>query len=61
MSKYNIASGMDKELMKRIPSSRLYDMKDLNIMMNGPKISFKLSEYMKISTSLRKVWNMIYQ
>lgn len=47
MSKYNIASGMDKELMKRIPSSRLYDMKDLNIMMSGPKISFKLSEYMK--------------
>lgn len=47
MNKYNIASGMDKELMKRIPSSRLYDMKDLNIMMNGPKMSYKLSEYMK--------------
>lgn len=47
LSKYNISSGMDKQLLKKIPSSRLYDMADLRIMMNGPKISYKLSEYMK--------------
>lgn len=46
-SKYNITSGLDKELMRKIPSSHLYDLSDLRIMMNGPKISYKLNEYMK--------------
>ena len=47
LSKYNVSSGMDKELMRKIPSSRLYDLADLRILMNGPKISYKLNEYMK--------------
>ncbi len=47
LSKYNVASGADKMIMKKIPSSPIYDMADLKIMMSGQKISYKLREYMK--------------
>lgn len=47
LGKYNIASGTDKLLMKKIPTNPLYDMVDLRILMSGPKISYKLNEYMR--------------
>lgn len=47
LSKYNIASGTDKRLMKKIPTNPLYDMNDLRIMMSGPKVSYRLNEYMR--------------
>lgn len=47
LSKYNIASGTDKQLMRKIPLNPLYDMVDLKILMSGPKISYKLNEYMR--------------
>ncbi len=47
LSKYNIASGTDKLLMRKIPTNPLYDMADLRVMMSGPKISYRLNEYMR--------------
>lgn len=47
LNKYNVSSGTDKLLMRKIPTSPIYDLSDLKIMMNGPKISYKLNEYVK--------------
>lgn len=47
LNKYNVASGTDKELMKHIPKSPLYDGIDLRAMMNAPRLSYKLNRYMK--------------
>ena len=47
LTKYNVASGTDKDLMRRLPKSPFYDLPDLRVMMNAPKLSFKLTQYLR--------------
>jgi len=47
LTKYNVAYGTDRVLMKKIPASPTYMMFDLKILINCPKINVKLSEYYK--------------
>ena len=51
LDKYNVSTGMDKNLLKMLPKSPLYDMSDIKLMMNSPKQSRKLGQTLK-STNL---------
>lgn len=45
LPKYNVAAALNKFIMKRIPTSPIYDMNDLKHLMNGPRMSLELNEY----------------
>lgn len=43
LTKYNVSTGADKDIMTRIPKSPLYDMSDLKYIMSAPKLGAPLS------------------
>ena len=47
LPKYNVAASLNKFIMKRIPTSPIYDMTDLKYLMNGPRMCLELNEYKK--------------